>query len=1164
MAMTPSPKRSPVRPILGMIALLAVVTTVFFFMRGPKRGNGSLPEPGSPEYKKALVAFFKGTVGLKASYPGAPEFLKTVTQIAPGEPAAWANLAVVAMRINQLPEAAKHLEKALSLAPKDPHVLLLQGILLDRQGKSAEAIATLKRSLDHDPDNLKTRYQLVGMLEQQGAEGKNEVRSQFEEILKRDPDNLEVLLQFVRFAATARDSALLEQWIPKLDKLSAGWPAQTQPYWKQFKEAVRTQESQAPLRIAQLRNVLATYPTFQYSRAHVDMNKQGIPPIEKPIALVVPPPLPAAPDTGLSFAEELLPRTGASAWTGAYYLSADAPPAILTFGNNSIRMPGGDTLPFPGAATVQKPSPSGIATIDWNSDFKPDLAFAGAGGLRLYEQGDKGTFSDVTARAKLPEDVIRGACYGVWPADIEMDGDMDLVVAPVKGVPFVLVNKGDGTFGLSRPFTGVSGVRGFVWADIDGEGVPDITFIDAQGRLMFFTNQRSGQFALRAVPAEVGKIVAVTAGDVDRDAALDLLALRADGTLLRLSDKNQGTAWDMAEIGKWEGIGPKGTDTHCGLFIGDLDNNGAMDIVASGPNGGKVWLTDTEGKLQPLGASISAPPVAIADLSGQGRLDLVTLSPKGPVRLVNKGTRTYHWHALRFRATESEKVLKDTGEGLMNTFGVGGEVEIRSGLLYQKYPITNVVTHVGLGENEEIDVARILWPDGGWQGEFDFKPDTIVVAVHRLVVSCPFLFAWNGKEMAFVTDCIWRSPLGLKINAQETLGVQQTEDWVKIRGDQLQPRDGYYDLRISSELQETQFFDKVELMAVDHPVDTDIFVDERLAVPQPPLAVHVTTPVQPIVRAVDDRGKDVTEIVKARDGKYLNSFGLGRYQGVTRDHWVEVEIPPSAPKGGPLYLIANGWIYPTNTSVNVAMSQGNHPHPDGLRIEVPDGKGGWRKAKTGLGFPTGKVKTVVLDISQVFLPGTPRILRLGTNLEIYWNAIGWVSGRPQAQIRQQRVKAESAELKYRGFSQMSAPGRTAPEVPVSYDNLAGTAQIRRSLIGYYTRYGDIRELTTKVDDRYVIMNAGDEMLFRFPALPTPAPDFKRDYVLIGDGWCKDANYNTTFSKTVLPLPTHASGDYTRPPRSLADDPVYQKHKRDWEVYHTRYQTLREFQEMVKP
>ena len=65
---------------------------------------------------------------------------------------------------------------------------------------------------------------------------------------------------------------------------------------------------------------------------------------------------------------------------------------------------------------------------------------------------------------------------------------------------------------------------------------------------------------------------------------------------------------------------------------------------------------------------------------------------------------------------------------------------------------------------------------------------------------------------AFVTDFLWRSPLGLRINAQATADVLMTEDWVKIRGDQLAPRDGAYDLRITAELWETHFFDLVSLL----------------------------------------------------------------------------------------------------------------------------------------------------------------------------------------------------------------------------------------------------------------------------------------------------------------------------------------------------------------
>ena len=38
------------------------------------------------------------------------------------------------------------------------------------------------------------------------------------------------------------------------------------------------------------------------------------------------------------------------------------------------------------------------------------------------------------------------------------------------------------------------------------------------------------------------------------------------------------------------------------------------------------------------------------------------------------------------------------------------------------------------------------------------------------------------------------------------------------------------------------------------------------------------------------------------DGKYLDTFGRGQYQGVTRDHYVEIDLGDDAPVSGPLYL----------------------------------------------------------------------------------------------------------------------------------------------------------------------------------------------------------------------------------------------------------------------
>ena len=56
------------------------------------------------------------------------------------------------------------------------------------------------------------------------------------------------------------------------------------------------------------------------------------------------------------------------------------------------------------------------------------------------------------------------------------------------------------------------------------------------------------------------------------------------------------------------------------------------------------------------------------------------------------------------------------------------------------------------------------------QAEFDLAADQEVVATQRLKGSCPWVFAYDGTGMQFVTDFLWRSPLGLRINAQDTAG----------------------------------------------------------------------------------------------------------------------------------------------------------------------------------------------------------------------------------------------------------------------------------------------------------------------------------------------------------------------------------------------------------
>ena len=235
------------------------------------------------------------------------------------------------------------------------------------------------------------------------------------------------------------------------------------------------------------------------------------------------------------------------------------------------------------------------------------------------------------------------------------------------------------------------------------------------------------------------------------------------------------------------------------------------------------------------------------------------------------------------------------------------------------------------------------------------------------------------------------------------------------------------------------------------------------------------------------------------------------------------------------------------------MTQGNRWRAHGLSLEVPDGRGGWIVAQDNLGFPAGRKKTILVDLTNVFRPGTSRRLRLRTNLEIYWDQIEWAQGLPDTALRTVRLDPTVADLHYRGYSVISRSDSGAPELP-DYNRISGTSQRWRDLIGYYTRYGDVRELLQHVDDRYVIVNSGDEMELHFAEQPPPPAGWVRDFVIRGDGWIKDGDYNSTFSNTVLPLPYHAKREYNAPPGRLEDEWVYRQHPDDWQTYHTRYVT----------
>ena len=1109
-------------------------------------GAGCRRKPAVPDatYRQAVTAFYVSLAAMQTSQDViARQELERVIQLVPDEAGAWANLGLLLLRQQQFDEASQRLEKAAALAPGNAAIERLRGLNESRNGRLDRSVSHWRRAMQLDAADVKAPFALAQDLERLGGpDNEAEAGRVFAAVAARSR-NLAAELESARLAAKRGDSAGLQKALDSLAPQSASWPAAAQERFANVREQARTSPAAATTPVIFLKNILIREPEYRSALAAVTTPRaEAGEPLLRLVTLPNPDPRPAPADERLAFTADAQPAVASSgvSWAGPVWLTGDRPPVVAAAGTNELRLSNGVTVR---RGTSPSPlGPDGVAFADLNYDFRTDLVVAGAG-LQIFRQSENGTFPAVTAQSKLPPDLVGAALYGVWPADIDTDGDLDLVISRTDGAAAVARNNGDGTFVVQAPFGNVAKVRGFAWADLDGEGVPDAALFDDQGVLRVFVNLRGSQFRERPVPTSFPRVTAIAAADVSGDGILDLVGVTSDGTLHRLSQPAGTQQFETARLTRIDP--PSGLAVgNARLFFADLDNNGAADAVIATSTASRVLLAGAGGSFQAAGATLPGAISSAADLDGDGVLELIAGGPDGARVVRLKGEKRYHWQAIRPRAATA------TGDQRINSYGIGGEVEVRTGLHAQKQAIGAPVVHFGLGEAERAEVARITWPNGFLQSEFDLAADSAIAASQRLKGSCPWLFAWNGSAMGFVTDFIWRSPLGLRINAQATADVQMTEDWVRIRGDQLAPRNGEYDLRITAELWETHFFDLVSLLVVDHPVDTEVFVDERFAVPPPRLGVFATSRVRDFAAARDDQGKDVLGIVGARDDRHLDFAGRGRYQGVTREHYVELELPADAPRSGPIWLIAQGWIHPTDSSINVALGQGEHDAPRGLSLEVADARGRFTTVRPALGFPAGKDKTILIDLAGIFPPSGPRVVRLRTNLEIFWDRLGWALGRPDVKLQPRRLELRSADLRFRGYSVTEQKDASTPERPRYL--LSGVAARWRDLEGFHTRFGDVRELLLGVDDRYVIMNAGDELRVTFPEVPPVAPGLIRDFVLVGDGWEKDGDYNTVASRTVLPLPTHRSPHYAPGSGRLEDDPVYLRHREDFERYHTRY------------
>ena len=514
------------RRSLLLLSLVLVVVAVGAMLVWRAR---ALPAPGSNTYEQTTRAFYHGLAALEVGLlDDARQQFTSATMLVPREPASWANLGLAQLRLGELEAAAEPVERALSLAPDNSDLVLLAARMETARGRLDEGVARLRQAVALDAQGLRTRFALAEELTRLGsAEADTEAQALLDELATRAPANIAIQLERARLAAKLRDAQRLRESVAAVGRDAATWSTQAREQFAVVeKVAADGNFDDAPRATTILRNVLAPVPAFSESLTAVRTPAELIAePFDRFLVLASPPATPSPADTSLAFAMETLAGGEDLTTVAAFPLTTDGEPAIIGANRAVLRFVGGAPT---GNWTQDPPSAPGptrdnIATLDWNHDFRTDVVMAFGPVIRLFLQGQDGTFT-VAASAQTHADEA-----GIWPADVEMDGDIDLVLAPREGSPLVLRNNGNGGWSEQQPFAGVSGVRHFAWADLDRDADPDAVFVDASGALHVFTNRQAGAFVRLEGLAAPGNVVGVTVGDIDADGAMDVITIDSSG-----------------------------------------------------------------------------------------------------------------------------------------------------------------------------------------------------------------------------------------------------------------------------------------------------------------------------------------------------------------------------------------------------------------------------------------------------------------------------------------------------------------------------------------------------------------------------------------------------------------------------------------------------------